>query len=120
MLYEDHPNQESDMFFTNFLKCLIIFNYSAIFLGFFLYIIIKYLDLKKDEKNYLFLKEFKADIFIEDFINYFYSKNKFEKKLAFIEIWLSLGSLLFFLLGWIVHIIVMKKINRRNQMYDNH
>ena len=120
MLYEDHPNQESDMFFTNFAKCLIIFNYSAIFLGFFLYIIIKYLDLKKDEKNYLFLKEFKADIFIEDFINYFYSKNKFEKKLAFIEIWLSLGSLLFFLLGWIVHIIVMKKINRRNQMYDNH
>ena len=74
--------------------------------------------MKKDEKNYLFLKEFKADIFIEDFLNYFYSRNNFEKKLAFIEICLSLGSLLFFILGWIVHIIVMKKINRRNKMYE--
>ena len=119
LLYKDFPNQTTDESCTDCVKCLIIMNYVVFFIGYFIYFVVKYVDIKKEEKDYSLLKQYKADVFIEEFLQYFYSKNNYEKIFAIVELSLLLFSLLIFVLGWIVHIIVMKEINERNKMWKN-
>ena len=119
LLYKDVPNQTSDESCVACVKFLIIINYAIFFIGYFIYFVVKYLDIIKEEKEYSLLKKYSADIFIEDFLKYFYSKNDFEKIFVIVELSLILFSLVVFVLGWIVHIIVMREINRRNKMWNN-
>ena len=60
IMYKDHPNQDSDACCVACVKVLIITNYTAIFLGYFLYFIIKYLDLKKEEKELFIFKRIQS------------------------------------------------------------
>ena len=56
LLYEDFPNQTTDEFCTCCVKCLIITNYLIFFIGYFIYFVVKYVDIKKEEKDYSLLK----------------------------------------------------------------
>ena len=119
LLYKDVPNQTSDESCVACVKFLIIINYVIFFISYFIYFVVKYLEITKEEKEYSLLKKYSADIYIEDFLNYFYSKNNFEKIFVIVELILILFSLVVFVSGWIVHVIVMREINRRNKMWNN-
>ena len=78
--YKDSPEKdfEGDFCCVCFCKFIIIFIYLAIFLGFFLYILLEYTN--KNHKSYEKFKKIEADKFIEDFIYYFCPKKDIELK----------------------------------------
>ena len=108
IFYEDYKNQHTNEFLTNCIRALIIIYYSLFFLGYFIYILVKYIEFKNNE-IYSFLKEIKSENFIEDYIRFFISKHDFEEKLAVIEMCILLVSLFFFIFAWIIHIFIVNK-----------
>ena len=102
--YKDTPEKdfEGDPCCVLAVKILLIISYSIIVLGFFIYIIYKFLQNINNKCDRL--KEIKADYFIEDFINYYCKMKGTERKLLISEIILFSISGLLFILGWIYHI----------------
>lgn len=111
IFYEDYKNQHTNEFLTNCIRALIIIYYSLFFLGYFIYILVKYIEFKNNE-IYSFLKEIKSENFIEDYIRFFISKHDFEEKLAVIEMCILLVSLFFFIFAWIIHIFIVRTIDK--------
>lgn len=103
--YEDSPKKDFEGNFCCVCTCkiVIIILYLMPFLGFFIYIIYKYAS-NKNKRNYKNLKTIKADIFIEDFIDYFCYKKDKEEKALLAELLFFIASGIFFILGWIYHI----------------
>lgn len=98
---------------------MVIFIYMSFFIGYFLYFLIKYLNIKENEKDYSSIKEIKSEKFIEDFIESISSKIIFEKILVIIELGLILLSVVIYIFAWIINIIIMIKIKDRNHMWNN-
>ena len=78
----------------------------------------RYLDLIKNEKKLSLIQEIKSEIFIEDFIEVLSSKNNFEKTLVIVELILVSLSTLIFIIAWVVNIISMIIIAKRNDMWN--
>lgn len=97
---------------------MVIIFYMSFFLGFFLYFLFRYLDLIKNEKKFSLIQEIKSEIFIEDFIEVLSSKNNFEKTLVIVELILVSLSTLIFIIAWVVNIISMIIIAKRNDMWN--
>ncbi len=98
---------------------MVVFIYMSFFIGYFLYFLTKYLNIKENEKDYSSIKEIKSEKFIEDFIESISSKIIFEKILVIIELGLILLSVVIYILAWIINIIIMIKIKRRNPMWKD-
>ena len=116
--YKDRPNQTTDSCCKNCTKAMVIIFYMSFFFGFFLYFLFRYLDLIKNEKKFSLIQEIKSEIFIEDFIEVLSSKNNFEKTLVIVELILVSLSTLIFIIAWVVNIISMIIIAKRNDMWN--
>ena len=98
---------------------MVIIFYMSFFLGYFLYFLFRYLNIIKNEKKFSLIKEIKSEIFIEDFIKVLSSKNNFEKTLVIIELGLVSFSTLLFIIAWVVNVISMIIIAKRNNMWND-
>jgi len=117
--YKDRPNSTANAGAVCCSKFYVIFIYMIFFIGFYIYFIVIYYLLHKKKIDCNSLKKIKSEIFIEDFINSFCSNNNFKNILLIVEISLLTLSFILFVLGWIVHIIVQRAIDKLND-YKKH
>ena len=117
LTYKDTPFSTANAFCVYCSKIMVIILYMIFFLGYFLYFIKIFKDLHKI--NCTALKKIKTEDIIEDFIKSFCKINNFKNIFIIIEISLFSLSLIIFILGWIVHIIVQRNIDKNKEIWKN-
>ena len=118
--YEDKLNQRECLLRKYCTKIMVIIFYSSFFIGYFIYFLVKYINIIENEKNFTYFKKFKYEIIIEYLIEFLLSKNSFEKTLVVIvELYLILFSLVIILFALIVNIITIKIVTKREDMWKN-
>ena len=105
--HEDKPNEGFDYCAVCWLKAIIIFIYTSIFTGYFIYCLYEKNNIynNRNPEDLLYIR---ADFFIEDLLNEIYNRHSDKKHILTIIILLSC-SMFIYIIAWILSIIFTKR-----------
>ena len=105
--HKDVPNEGFDPCCILIVKLIIIIPYLAIFIGYFVYILYKYISLYK-KRNPENLLKIQADEFLKDLLSDIHDRH-LKEVFVFSMIILFSCAMLFFILAWILSYIFTKR-----------